>query len=130
MPVKKTLEKHQVVTNKTIINHTGSSSWMTFTSVMSCLVGSLYFNAYPRKLLISGPKKNTIFWAVWRDYPDKEQNYIKGKLIKKYNCTGPPTFNCHRVGYQSSQRLLHHYQTISIYKISLIYKFILKQSRF
>ena len=29
---------------------------------------------------------------------------------KKYNCTGPPAFKSQKVGYQSNQKLLHHYQ--------------------
>ena len=29
---------------------------------------------------------------------------------KKYNCSGPPASKCQRVGYQSNQKLLHHYQ--------------------
>ena len=29
---------------------------------------------------------------------------------KKYNCSGALTFKSQRVGYQSNQKLLHHYQ--------------------
>ena len=29
---------------------------------------------------------------------------------KKYNCSGSPAFKSQRVGYQSNQKLMHHYQ--------------------
>ena len=29
---------------------------------------------------------------------------------KKYNCSGLPAFKSQSVGYQSNQKLLHHYQ--------------------
>ena len=29
---------------------------------------------------------------------------------KKYNCSGCPAFKSQRVGYQSNQKLMHHYQ--------------------
>ena len=32
------------------------------------------------------------------------------KPNKKCNCSGPPTFISERAGYQSNQKLLHHYQ--------------------
>ena len=31
-------------------------------------------------------------------------------LNKMYNCSGPPAFKSQRVGYQSNQKLLQHYQ--------------------
>ena len=31
-------------------------------------------------------------------------------LSSKYTCSGPPAFKTQRVGYQSSQKSLHHYQ--------------------
>ena len=40
--------------------------------------------------------------------------YLLDKFLanenKKYNCSGPATFKGQRVGYQSNQKLLHHYQ--------------------
>ena len=47
----------------------------------------------------------------------------KMKENKKYNCSGPPVIKNQRVGYQSNQKLLHHYQHS---KINSIHKFILK----
>ena len=32
---------------------------------------------------------------------------------KKYNCSGPTAFNRQTVGYQSHQKLLHHYQHLN-----------------
>ena len=40
--------------------------------------------------------------------PIKTQHYPK--LNMKYNCSGPPAVKSQRVGYQSNQKLLHHYQ--------------------
>ena len=31
-------------------------------------------------------------------------------LNNKYNCSGPPTIKSQKVGYQSNQKLLHHYK--------------------
>ena len=42
---------------------------------------------------------------------EKENLSIKtiANINKKYNCSGPPAFKSQRVGYQSNQKLLHHY---------------------
>ena len=32
-----------------------------------------------------------------------------GRIESIYNCSRPPTFKRQRVGYQSNQKLLHHY---------------------
>ena len=34
----------------------------------------------------------------------------KQKQNKNYNCNGPPAFKSQKVGYQSNEKLLHHYQ--------------------
>ena len=51
--------------------------------------------------------------------------YHKELKKNKYNCIGPPVFKSqrYREGYQSNKKLFH---TISMQKISSIYKFNLK----
>ena len=38
------------------------------------------------------------------------KNFINNRKSKKYNCSGSSAFKSQRVGYQSNQKLLHHYQ--------------------
>ena len=65
------------------------------------------------KLQLENNKSN--LFAVlncWATYTLKTQLpvLIKYFKYKKYNCSGTPAFKSQRVGYQSNQKLLHHYQ--------------------
>ena len=48
---------------------------------------------------------------------------------KESNCSGPQAFKSQRVGYQSNQKLLHHYQSAFGESAQFIHSFF-KYSRF
>ena len=57
--------------------------------------------------------KNSWYWQDENQISDTKSNMseeqISSNKNKKYNYNGPLAFKSQRVGYQTNQKLLHHY---------------------
>ena len=73
---------------------------------------NLYYNA-KNQFIPSVHSSNTVNFQEFDLYLLIEQLVVLSQINKKYSCSGTPAFKSQRVGYQSDQKILRHYQHLN-----------------